>query len=296
MMENIDSSDKKRTAQIFLMMTMDESLWDSPSFKRCVYTQAVLDALEANPILSGSLISGERGPILSPHQCPAKCHTTSAQIVARCKGPIEITTYRKVFPTCHGLQFVHRTVGDFLKHPDIQEKLIIQSGNFCPYTALIRSLLSCVKFIPYIRPSCPQSLDGLTHSSAISTNRMSMDNVLLPFLETTAIAESYGLPSFVEEIDSVIRMYQQISDASMEPRPRFPTPVYFHKNSIGTIAWSYKPSYIERIEPLIICIGIALGNKTFRLERIIRDPSLLRSATHGSHDMLLSCELGKSHL
>lgn len=158
MWEQIDKTEQTRAAQMFLTMTNNGSVTKISAY---VFIQAILDDFFGDPRLVTLSLSGSIGPTDLTHtQCIQKCHVAGPRVVARCKGLIEVhpvDELRGLLPiACHYFTFVHRTVADFFKTPEIQSKLQALAGQFCPHKSLLHALLFYTKFVPqHTEHYCP---------------------------------------------------------------------------------------------------------------------------------------------
>lgn len=224
MLDSIHRTEQKRAAQMFLTMTTDTA-----GVSNCVFVQAVLDDLADNPGLASTLLSGSIGPHLTQAECIQKCQTAGHRAIARCKGLIEMArSYNGIFPSCHYFKFLHRTLFDFFREPDIQSRLRSTAGQFCPHRSLAQAILACFKFFgpggipdrcpsyepqrPLRPPSSASRASSRSSASDIRTLNTVRHDMIFSFLDLIHEADSDGVSPLLAEVDSMVSMFQQTAD------------------------------------------------------------------------------------
>lgn len=144
MLEEIDRSEKRAAARTFIVMKSTTS--DQPN--TWVYIHSVLDDLEDDHEYEKKLLRKGLHPFQPGEMGTGKCVLTVHRLIGRCRGLLQVVYTGLNFPYCHRLQFVHRTVRDFLGDEGIVRELQTLSGGFCPFRGVALGLLHLAKCVP----------------------------------------------------------------------------------------------------------------------------------------------------
>lgn len=151
--------------------------------------------------------------------------TVTKRLNARCKGMLEITEVHKVFNsdwyTEYQVEFLHRTVRDFLRAPHMRTFLSRWTArDFNPHEALCKALLVQIKIWPV--QDCPPS---------VWNNDTAWAKTLYSFMYYSGrIEDDFGLANvaLLDHLDFVLQAHSETMKAPMaipcnsdiRPRPR----------------------------------------------------------------------------
>lgn len=217
MLHKIERSERLRVMQTLLSMKNDPidlrpSTW--------IYTQAVLDNLMDNPEYEGTLLEGYLGPFMNEEEIASTCGIVGRRMIGRCQGLLEIKYTGFSFPYCHRLQFVHRTVSEFLGEPKIMREMQSVCGCFSPHRALALSLLATFKHVPrrldkpiYCQPFGTshrrQANQGSLYLGKWDLYRFQSELLVEPMVVLDSVAVKTGRLPFSPGFDSLIRMFME---------------------------------------------------------------------------------------
>ncbi|ORY17482.1 hypothetical protein BCR34DRAFT_437838, partial [Clohesyomyces aquaticus] len=94
---------------------------------------------------SSSIARFERAK-LNPQEKEGRCKIMKGRLMSHCKGLLEVTTPVEALAACT-VHYMHRTVREFLKKPDIWKAFsnVIAKSSFDPYAALCRASIIHLK-------------------------------------------------------------------------------------------------------------------------------------------------------
>jgi hypothetical protein len=159
MLDGIEEVYKPQTAQIFEMVTIAKA-------PLSVY---MLQYLEQESLDPHYAVKAQRRYLPEAKMIRVKKRLTK-YLNARCKGLLEIHyDEHGTFSFCYKIEFLHRTVKDYLESPDMKALLkSLAPRGFHPATSLCRAYLALLKQLqPYeIKPyaSTPKPLDNVSQN------------------------------------------------------------------------------------------------------------------------------------
>ncbi|KAF4461191.1 Vegetative incompatibility HET-E-1 [Fusarium albosuccineum] len=154
MLNRVDKAERTRLARTFLLLQMAKEF----GLAKSVYAQAVLDDMEDGPGLEQQLLDGSLGPFLSPSEGTAKCFRMGRRLIGRGQGLLEIVENPdQEVPFRHNVQFVHRTLADYLQEPEVAAEIQSLAGEFNAKRSLALVILAMVKFWPRGKSNDPNS-------------------------------------------------------------------------------------------------------------------------------------------
>ncbi len=145
MWDSIDPSDRIRAARTFSVATYD-ALWDSTRMNMLTYS--FLDDVNDNKVFVDELYTGKIRAI-TEDEIQERLQRTKQRLTGRCKGLLEIAESdenNSFFK--YQVNFLHRTVREFLVQEDMQKELEMRAGNFDKIGSLCLVFLAQTKFIP----------------------------------------------------------------------------------------------------------------------------------------------------
>ncbi|KAH7146154.1 hypothetical protein EDB81DRAFT_947194 [Dactylonectria macrodidyma] len=287
MLDRIEKSEQTRVARAFLAMQNDPPN-SKPS--RWVYVQAVLDDMADNSDLEALLLDGSIGPFMSEEDCISKCQVMGRRLVGRCQGLLEVVYTGNDFPFCHHVQFIHRTLKDFLQESDNTARMQHLSGDFSPPRALALGILAMVKFIP---PDeciiCPPYEIGQSEPTRqldyFGEGGYSPNSLVLSFLELDVVAEESGCLPLLAEVNSLTRMFVNFAASSGTDRFDFPKTI-FEFSTFQT--WHWNVVHSTDLESAILCLAANFSANELVKKKIAQNHNLIGQ---GSHDILLASSI-----
>ncbi|KAL0943905.1 uncharacterized protein CTRU02_201792 [Colletotrichum truncatum] len=176
MLARIDAHERQAAARNFLFMMA--SATDLGSY---VFIHTVVDELFDNPECEKSLLDGRLGPFLSSNECDSKCVSMTHRLSGRCCGLIHIVDTGLSPPYCHRVEFVHKTVQDFLSEQETLVDLRKLSGEFDTRRTLALGILAIVKHSPLRRTELSAN-HGFRSSNMTPVRRTGLVHQQLPLI------------------------------------------------------------------------------------------------------------------
>jgi hypothetical protein len=143
MWDSIELSDRARSARTFLVATCRRFL-----SKPNMLTYSFLDDLSEEAQFTDELFDGTTRA-LTENEILERLDRMRRRLNGRCKGLIEITeTGSDDLFFKYSVDFLHRTVKEFLIQNEIQEELKVRAGNFDAFGSILLTHLAQIKFVP----------------------------------------------------------------------------------------------------------------------------------------------------
>jgi hypothetical protein len=153
--DKIDKPDREAAARLFLTMNLQfhttVHFFADGTFRRLnssIYIHSLLDEINDNPAYEKSLMEGTLGPPIRLEEWEARCLAMNHRLTGRCQGLIVVWPPNRATRVTDEIQFVHRTVRDFLNQSEIRDIIQDAAGDFDPFRALPLSLLATLKHTP----------------------------------------------------------------------------------------------------------------------------------------------------
>ncbi|KAH7145540.1 hypothetical protein B0J13DRAFT_607193 [Dactylonectria estremocensis] len=287
MLDRIERSELTRVARTFLTM-QDDPPNSKPS--RWVYIQAVLDDVSDGSNLEALLLNGSTGPFMSEDDCISKCRVMSRRLVGRCQGLLEVVYTGNQFPYCHHVQFIHRTLRDFLQLPENMAQMRKLSGDFNPPRALALGILAMAKFIPLGESIiCPPHEMGQSSPIRRPSHRefetYSVNQLVIILLELDVVSESNECPPLLAEVNSLTCMLMKFAAASGIDKFDFPRAT-FEFSTFQT--WYWDLVHRTHLESAILCQAANFSANKLLKEKIAQNANLIGQEPH---DLLLASSI-----
>lgn len=267
MLDVIDGPERRRAARMLLIMKMDLEV-EGVKPARWISTHSMMDKMMDDPSMLDTIWSGATKPQTTARDWKSSYPAIAVRLIARCNGLVEIAPFdpaKSIF-TDPKLQFVHRSVSEFLDDEEIRDKLLKLAGGFCPWMALVHSMLAVLKFLDL-------------------GERDRLYAILL-ILHCCGKAEQIGLPPFTKEMGSLIQICLQLAKGNDDgclaiPRINATRPDMRLSVDSGVLRI---PS--DDIESVIISHGIRHGCIDFPLERVAQNTALMIPRPRGGNILL----------
>lgn len=266
MFDDIDRPERQRAARMPLVMRLGNEITAS----RWLCTHIMMDGITDVPSNLNSILSGELEPRTRTINWESACRTTAPRLIARGNGLVEMmpTTSEKHGIHDHILQFVHRSVKDYLDEEKVYAQLLELAGSFCPWKTMLHSLLAILKFY-----------DLGSNTTVVISNIIYIHNQ----------AELIGPSHFTKEMDCFIQMCRNLADANRGHDLDFRYP---HQGWLSGRAYVYQicvsdvfPT-IDDVESAMTSLAISFGSINFALQQVARSPALMAPTTWGSNVLL----------
>lgn len=275
MMGEIDPVERKASARTFLAMRTI-----SPDISSLVYIHSVLDDLEDEPECERSLLNGRLDLPRPSGNETSKCFLMAHRLSGRCRGLIQVVYTGRNFPYCHRLQFVHRTVSDFISKERIVKELQTYSGDFNPFRSVALGLLALTKRVPEENWWNPCQDYQTSHAFGDTEYRKdetepasSPTSVIYTLLSLAGTTERESAQPLTAEIEAMKAMLVCIE----VPREGEYDVIIAMGTSHGPFDWMFASRTPDELDHTILCLAASRGAFEYvkaRLARQIPDSQL----------------------